>query len=46
VTGHRLILEQQQDAATELRRLGVKAPRARSLLDELLAERRLESDAE
>jgi len=40
VAGHRLILERQQDAAAELRGLASNVPRTRSLVDELLAERR------
>lgn len=40
VTGHRLVLERQQDAAAELRGLAAGVPRCRSLVEELLAERR------
>lgn len=40
VSGHRLILERPQDAVTELRRLGTTLPNAKSLVDELLDERR------
>ncbi len=40
VSGHRLVLERQQDAAEELRGLAAGVPRSRSLVDELLAERR------
>lgn len=38
--GHRLVVERQQDAVTELRRLAATLPKSRSLVDELLAERR------
>jgi AbrB family looped-hinge helix DNA binding protein len=41
VAGPRLVLERQQDAVAELRRLATKVPKSRSLVDELLAERRL-----
>ncbi len=41
VTGRRLTLERQQDALLELRALGSDMPKSRSLVDELLAERRL-----
>ena len=40
-TGQRLVLERQQDAAAELRGLATGIPRSRSLVDELLAERRV-----
>jgi len=40
------MLERPQDAAAELRDLGASIPRARSLVDELLAERRLAAAAE
>ena len=46
VAGQRLVLQRQQDAVTELRALGAKVPSARSLVDELLAERRLAAAAE
>jgi len=46
VAGQRLVLERQQDAAAELRGLASDVPRARSLVDELLAERRLAAAAE
>ncbi|MGC1209599.1 MAG: AbrB/MazE/SpoVT family DNA-binding domain-containing protein [Ornithinimicrobium sp.] len=39
--GRRVVLERQQDAVTELRGLASEIPQARSLVDELLAERRL-----
>jgi len=40
VAGRRLVLERQQDAVAELRGLGSKVPKSRSLVEELLAERR------
>lgn len=40
LAGPRLVLERQQDAVTELRQLAVTVPKSRSLIDELLAERR------
>jgi antitoxin PrlF len=46
LAGQRLVLERQQDAVAELRALGAPIPKARSLVDELLAERRLASAAE
>jgi len=46
VAGHRLVLERPEDAATELRGLASSVPRTRSLVDELLAERRLAAAAE
>jgi AbrB family looped-hinge helix DNA binding protein len=41
LSGQRLVLERRQDAIAELRALGADVPKARSLVDELLAERRL-----
>lgn len=41
LSGPRLVLERQQDALIELRELAAKVPKSRSLVDELLAERRL-----
>jgi len=41
VAGHRLVLVRQEDAAAALRGLASEVPRTRSLVDELLAERRL-----
>ena len=38
--GPRLVLERPQDAVSELRQLGRGVPPTRSLVDELLAERR------
>ncbi len=46
LAGPRLVLERQQDAVAELRGMGSKVPMARSLVDELLAERRLAAAAE
>jgi antitoxin PrlF len=41
LAGPRLVLERQQDAVAELRQLAAKVPQSRSLVDELLAERRV-----
>jgi antitoxin PrlF len=41
-----LVLQRQQDAAAELRGLASDVPRTRSLVDELLVERRLAAAAE
>jgi hypothetical protein len=38
--GRRLVIESQKDAASELRRLASGVSKSRSLVDELLAERR------
>ena len=40
LVGHSLVLERPQDAASELRGLASRVPRTRSLVDELLTERR------
>lgn len=40
VTGTQLVLERPADAVAALRRLGASVSRERSLVDELLAERR------
>lgn len=45
VVGRSLVLERQQDAAAELRDLASDVPRTRSLVDELLEERRLAAAA-
>ncbi|MEP6526706.1 MAG: AbrB/MazE/SpoVT family DNA-binding domain-containing protein [Nocardioidaceae bacterium] len=44
MAGRRLVLERQQDAVAELRGLAVDVPKARSLVDELLADRRVAAD--
>jgi antitoxin PrlF len=41
LSGPRLVLERQQDAVAELRQIAAKVPKSRSLVDELLAERRV-----
>jgi AbrB family looped-hinge helix DNA binding protein len=46
VTARRMVLERQQDAVAELRALGAGLPKDRSLVEELLAERRLAAEAE
>jgi len=46
LAGRRLVLERQQDAVAQLRAMGSNLPRARSLVDELLAERRLAAATE
>lgn len=46
VRDNRLVLERQRTAVEELRRLGRGVPSSRSLVDELLAERRAEATAE
>jgi len=46
VSGQRLVLERQQDAAAELRSLATSIPRSRSLVEELLAERRVAAACE
>ena len=40
LVGHSLVLERPQDAASELRGVASQVPRTRSLVDELLSERR------
>jgi antitoxin PrlF len=40
MVGHSLVLERPRDAASELRGLASQVPRTRSLVDELLSERR------
>lgn len=44
LAGRRLVLERQQDAVGELRGLAVDVPPSRSLVDELLADRRAAAD--
>jgi AbrB family looped-hinge helix DNA binding protein len=46
LAGHRLVLERQQDAVAELRELASGVPRSRSLVEELLADRRVAASAE
>ncbi|MCA1693859.1 MAG: AbrB/MazE/SpoVT family DNA-binding domain-containing protein [Actinobacteria bacterium] len=46
VAGCRLMLERPEDAAAELRGLATSVPRTRSLVDELLEERRQAAAAE
>ena len=46
VDGQRLVLQRPADAARELRGLAAMVPRTRSLVDELLAERRLAAATE
>lgn len=45
LNGNSLVLERPADAAAELRGLAADVPRTRSLVDELLAERRAEAEA-
>jgi len=46
VAGHGLVLERPEDAVAELRRLGSDVAAERSLVDELLAERRVAASSE
>lgn len=46
LTGDRLVLERSDHAIAALRELGANVSRGRSLVDELLAERRLAAAAE
>ena len=46
VSGRALVVEKPEDALRELRRLGASVPPSRSLVDELLAERRAEAAAQ
>lgn len=41
VAGARVVLQRQQDAVAELRGFAADVPQTRSLVDELLSERRL-----
>ena len=43
--GHSLILQRRQDAVAELRGLASEVPRARSLVNELLEDRRMAAAA-
>lgn len=45
VEGQRVVIERQRDAVAELRSFVSSLPRGRSLVDELLAERRLAAAA-
>jgi AbrB family looped-hinge helix DNA binding protein len=45
LVGHSVVLERPQDAAGELRGLASRIPKNRSLVDELLEERRLAAAA-
>lgn len=45
LVGHRVVLERQQDAVAGLRGLASEVPTSRSLVDELLADRRLAAAA-
>ncbi len=44
MAGNRLVLERQQDAVAELRGLAADVPKTRSLVEELLADRRVAAD--
>lgn len=46
LAGTRLVLARSQDAVAELRLIGRAVPQARSLVDELLADRRAAAAAE
>jgi antitoxin PrlF len=46
LAGHRLVLERPQDAVEELRHLGSDVAAERSLVEELLAERRVAASSE
>lgn len=46
VVGRRVVLERPDDAVLELRELGAGIPRPRSLVDELLEERRAAAGSE
>jgi antitoxin PrlF len=46
IVGKKLLLERPENALAELRKLTSAVPETRSLVDELLAERRAAADAE
>ncbi|HEU0190743.1 MAG TPA: AbrB/MazE/SpoVT family DNA-binding domain-containing protein [Mycobacterium sp.] len=46
VEGSKLVVARPEDAVAELRHLGSKVSRSRSLVEELLAQRRVEAEAE
>jgi AbrB family looped-hinge helix DNA binding protein len=46
LSGSRLVLERQRDAVAELRGLAARVPQKRSLVEELLAERRVAAASE
>ena len=46
IAGRRVVLERPADAVADLRQLGSELPPSRSLVEELLAERRAEAAAE
>ena len=46
LSGARLVLQRPEDAVAELRGLAVSVPATRSLVEELLAERRVAATAE
>ena len=46
VVGTQIVIERPADAVTELRRLAAKVPQSRSLVEELLDERRTAAAAE
>ncbi len=46
LTGKRLVLQRPQDAVAELRALGAAIPLSRSLVDELLVDRRAAAASE
>lgn len=45
LVGHSVVLERPRDAAAELRGLASRVPKSRSLVDELLEDRRLAAAA-
>jgi len=46
LAGQRLVVQRPQDAAEQLRGIAAKVPNTRSLVEELLAERRVAAAAE